>query len=327
MPHVSQRPSAPVTVSLAPFFAFTDLVFSPSAPITIEPDTWATPQRVVCTVPQDNIDEGVFYTDGLNASLACAAGTDDDDPGNSAEFNGWSSMIPIRVIDDDDAGVVLRRDPLKILVDAAGACFETATYTLSLTSQPTANVTIAMLSSTHYLSLSTDSLTFSPDRWNTSRAVEVCARSPKVEAFVAPILHNLSSADPYFAAGAFTPPNATARVGVRLDGLPAPTLKRVQFFDSGAGATIAFHDDTNRAELSGVWPCEKLFNNSRGAFAQSRGPGIGYLGSDPSCAWADAATVLLTFGGGATALPRHVCYFSTPIRVMRGHGVAGVPEV
>ena len=321
-----QRPSATVHVLLGRAFASTDLVFSPTT-LAFESDGWFVPQLVALTAPQDEVDEGLTYVDSLRANSSCStAGPDDDasadEGGTCAEFDGLSTRIDITVIDDDEAGIVLGRNPLRILVDAAGDCFEAARYTLRLTSRPTHNVTLAVLPTNDYISFAPPTITVMPEHWNATRVVDVCAHSPKVEAFVGTMLHTVSSRDTRYdddgdlrlravargAPGGFATPNATARVRVRLDGLPAPTLKRVQFFDSGAGATITFDEDTNRAGLSGVWPCEKLFNNSRGAFSQVRGPGIGYLGLDPSCAWGDAATVLLTFGLGATVLPRRVLF-------------------
>ena len=292
----TQRPSATVTVALDGASASSDLEVSPSS-LAFAPDAWFVPQRVALSVPQDFVDEGVTYGDALRATASCTPADDDGAGGGTcAEFDGVATRVGVRVDDDDAAGIVLGRAPLRVVVDGAGDCYESARYTLRLTSQPTSNVTLALVPSSDYLALSSQTLTITPERWNATRAVDVCARSPRVEPFVATLRHNVSSRDARYddsgtarrgalvrgVRGGFATPNATVRVSVRQDGLPAPMLRRVQFFDSGAGATVSFNEDTNRAGLSGAWGCEKLFNNSNGAFAQSRGPGIGYLGVEVS---------------------------------------------
>ena len=237
-----------VTVALGGAFARTDLIFSPTT-LMFASDRWFLPQVVTITAPQDFVDEGVFYFDALRANASCT-----DDGGSCAEFDGISAKIMVRVIDDDQAGIVVGGDPVRIFVDAAGDCYTNGQHTIRLTSKPRHNVTLSVSPGSEYLSPSPSTLTFTPEHWNTTRRVKVCARSPDVTAFESILNYLVQSNDQWYddsgalriAAAAqgdgFTTPNVTVHVKIRGDGLPAPLMRSAQLFNTGAGVTVTFNE-------------------------------------------------------------------------------------
>ena len=152
------------------------------------------------------------------------------------------------------------------------------------------------------LTVAPEMLVFTPQTWFRAQEVSVCARVPKrdVAAFVSAVLHDLSSADPWYDAPslAFLPRNASVRVGVRDEPAP-PRLVTAVFDDNGAGAAASFDVDTDRAGMTGAFRCERLFNNT----PRAPPPALGALGDAPACVWVDARTVRITFGASATVLP------------------------
>ena len=235
-----------VTVALGGAFARTDLIFSPTA-LMFASDRWFLPQVATITAPQDFVDEGVFYFDALRANASCTG-----DGGACAEFDGISTKIMVRVIDDDQAGIVVGGDPVRIFVDAAGDCYTNGQHTIRLNSKPRHNVTLSVSPGSDYLSPWPRTLTFTPERWNTTRRVKVCAWSPDVTAFQSILNYLVQSNDQRYddsgalrvAAAAqgdgFTTPNVTVRVSIRGDGLPVPLMRSAQLFNTGAGITVTF---------------------------------------------------------------------------------------
>ena len=147
-------------------------------------------------------------------------------------------------------------------VDCMAGAFHRATYRVRLASRPRANVTVSVAPSDARVSATPRALTWSPAAWNESRAVGVCATTARdaVAPFAATLTHNASSADALYDSVAVA--NASLRVRVRADGVPPPELASARFWNSGAGADVAFDRETNLAGLVGVWPCGALFNVS-----------------------------------------------------------------
>ena len=299
---LSKRPRAIVSLNLSRVGAFPDVRFSPAS-FEFVPWDWYVPQPLSLYVAQNDVDEGATYAVALRANISCplgqtSAATQPIDH-DGAPFDGLSPLVWFDVRDDDRAGVALSGLPARVLVDEAGTCYSSDVYKLRLTSSPTHNVTVRTISPHHRVTVRPASITITPDRWNVTRSITVCAESMASDDVTVVIQHNLTSADVFYGGTverSFQVPNATVRIQTRLDGLPPPELASARFLDSGVGVFAQFDRATNFAGLVGTWPCVELFNNS------VDGPG-GYLGEAPSCVWADPASLLITFGPKATALP------------------------
>lgn len=89
---------------------------------------------------------------------------------SSTGVNSPSSTFSVTIADDDSAGVTIAQSSGNTAVSEGGT---TDTYTVVLTSQPTANVTMN-LDGGAQLSLST-AVTFTPQNWNVPQTVTVSA--------------------------------------------------------------------------------------------------------------------------------------------------------
>ncbi len=137
----------------------TTLTFSP----TTAANLWSVPQTVTVTAGQDEdvVDEEVTLTH-------TAAGGD---------YATVTAELPVTVTDDDRTRLVLT--PTALTVAEGG----TETYTVALSSQPTMEVTVTVVSPVEDVTVDTDPdtdgdqtvLTVNPNTWSTARMVTVTA--------------------------------------------------------------------------------------------------------------------------------------------------------
>ncbi len=129
---LTSQPTADVTIGISPSDPTEGTVSSPS--LTFTPANWNTPQTVTVTGADDVLDDGnVAYT------IVTAAA-------NSADliYNGINAAdVAVTNTDNDAAGITVTPTSGLTTTEAGG----TATFTIVLTSQPTADVTIALSSS------------------------------------------------------------------------------------------------------------------------------------------------------------------------------------
>ncbi len=159
------KPSAAVTLSVGS--SNTNAVTGGS--VTFTPGNWATPQTLTITAVDDATATSAVLTRSLTGAAEYAALT--------------LSSVTVDVIDNDSPGLVVFTNTLAMI--EAG---DDASYTISLTTQPTADVTLTVTSgdstlaqvssdtgSTKTFSGSAD-LTFTNSNWSSAQTVTV--RSP-----------------------------------------------------------------------------------------------------------------------------------------------------
>ena len=157
---LATEPSASVSVSIAGHSG-TDLTLS-SNMLTFTVDDWDDAQTVTVTAEED--DDGV--TDAVATLTHTASGGD---------YANVTRDLPVTVTDDDSAGVTIEPAALSVV---AGRSNE---YTVALATQPTGEVTVTIsghASTDVSLSgptLSSDTLTFTTDNWDTAQTVTVSA--------------------------------------------------------------------------------------------------------------------------------------------------------
>ena len=149
---LSSEPTASVTVAVTGHSG-TDLSLDTTS-LTFSTSNWGTAQTVTVTVGQD--DDAV---DDETTLTHTASGGD---------YEGESEDLPVTVVDDESVGIVLNPTSLN---PAEGA---EVSYTVALSSEPTASVTVAVTGTSGTdLSLDTTSLTFSTSNWGTAQTVTV----------------------------------------------------------------------------------------------------------------------------------------------------------
>lgn len=161
------------------------LVFAP------DDDEWSRPRTAVVTAVDDDLDEGA-HQDALTV-LAVSRDADYDGQGGPA-------LVPLSVTDNDRAGVAVSATFIE-LVEAPPGVLE-RTYSLVLTSQPTAAVTVAITASPAdpYFHLAPSVLTFTPADWSLAQTVTLWAELDQDDAddLTVTLSHAASSTDPRY---------------------------------------------------------------------------------------------------------------------------------
>ena len=151
---LATQPTGTVTVELGGTTG-TDLTLDKTS-LTFTIETWNTAQEVTVSAADDD--------DGTN---------DQETLTHTASGGGYGAVskdLPVEVIDNDEAALVLSESSLGVAEDGEQA------YTVTLATQPTGTVTVTLGGTTGTdLSLDKTSLTFSTTTWNTAQTVTVSA--------------------------------------------------------------------------------------------------------------------------------------------------------
>ena len=154
---LSAQPSAAVTVTIGGT-AGTDLTLDKTS-LTFTTATWDTEQTVAVSAGQD--EDAVDDTTTL--AHTASGGDYEGDEGATAE-------LEVTVDDDESVGLVLSESSL---APSEGG---SASYTVALSTQPTATVTVTITGTTDTdLTLDKSSLTFTTSDWETAQTVTVSA--------------------------------------------------------------------------------------------------------------------------------------------------------
>ncbi len=152
---LATQPTATVTVAITGQ-ASTDLTLS-AASLTFTTSTWSTAQTVTVSAAED-----IDAANDAATLLHTASGGD---------YAGETAEVAVTVTDDDTPGTVVL-SPTALSVAEGGD----AEYTVRLSSQPTAEVTVAVSGTASTdLTLDSTSLTFTTSTWNAVQTVTVSA--------------------------------------------------------------------------------------------------------------------------------------------------------
>ena len=141
--------------------------------LTFTPDNWDDEQTVTVIAVDDNIDERMLGT--VMIALMHVIDTEATIDEAYDALTGLTS-VTVTVIDDDTAGVTIMQTEGNTVVSEDGT--KTDTYTVRLNTQPAGNVVIAATSSdVSVATVSTNTLTFTPDNWDDEQTVTITARN------------------------------------------------------------------------------------------------------------------------------------------------------
>lgn len=184
---LNTQPTANVTISLSSNNTSEGIV-SPTL-LTYTSANWNTPQTVTVTPVNDDVDDNDVTYSIITGN---ASSTD-------ANYNNMNvSDISVMNRDDDTAGATVNPVSGLVTTEAGG----TATFTIRLTSRPTANVTIGLSSSnTLEGSVSPASVTFTNANWSSTQMVTVTGVNDNIDddnvAYTI-ITSNATSTDPKY---------------------------------------------------------------------------------------------------------------------------------
>ena len=152
---LATRPDDSVTVTIASDNA--DVTTRPAA-LTLTTSNWATPQRVTVRAASD----GDTANDAATLTHTAAGG---------GYNKALAVSVAVSVTDDDTAGLSITPTVLNLIENGISA------YIVSLTAQPSGNVTVAIASDNPDVTVRPASLTFTTANWATPQAVLVITRA------------------------------------------------------------------------------------------------------------------------------------------------------
>ena len=146
-------PSASVTVSVVS--GDTGIATVPSAALTFSTSDWGTAQTVTVT--------GVADADARDESLTVSLSASSTD----TDYSGETDSVVVAVADDDEPGLVVSLETLDIDEDGSGS------FAVELATEPSASVTVSVVSGDTGIATVSSALTFSPSDWGTAQTVTV----------------------------------------------------------------------------------------------------------------------------------------------------------
>ncbi|RPH29880.1 MAG: tandem-95 repeat protein, partial [Bacteroidales bacterium] len=163
---LNTQPTADVTINISSSDVSEGTV-SPST-ITFTNSNWAVKTITVTGVNDDIDDNDITYSVQTSNTIS-----------TDGNYNNKPvDDVSVTNIDDDIAGITITPTSGLITTEAGG----TATFTVRLNSQPTANVTIGISSSnTSEGTVSPSSLTFTSSDWNTNQTVTITGINDNVD--------------------------------------------------------------------------------------------------------------------------------------------------
>ena len=181
---LTSEPTEDVTVTVSGY-ANTDATVSPSI-LTFSDSNWSQQQTVTVIAAEDDIDKG----DSNEVTLTHALTT------TAAEYGSVTAEdVVVTLTDDDTAGAFTTPiGNLPAYYDEG----DTEQYFLQLSSQPTADVTIAISTDNADVTVSPTNLTFTESNWNTYQQVTfTIAHDSDIDDDDATISHTLTGTGEY----------------------------------------------------------------------------------------------------------------------------------
>ena len=164
---LASEPTGAVTIGLASDNSNEGTVSTTS--VLFDSSNWNTAQTVTVTGQDDAIDDG-----NVSYSIVTEAAESSD-----AKYDGMSvEDVSVVNLDNDAAGVIVSPTG-ELETTEAG---DTDTFEIVLNSQPTANVTVELMSSNAGEgTVSTESLLFTPSNWSVSQTVTITGQDDAVD--------------------------------------------------------------------------------------------------------------------------------------------------
>jgi Ca2+-binding RTX toxin-like protein len=193
---LTSQPTGNVTINLAT----TGPITRSPASLVFTPANFATPQTVTVTANDDLIDQG-----DRDAAVQHAVTSSD------ANYDGFSlGDVAVTVLDNDAAGVTITQTGDSTQTAEGGA---TDVYSISLATQPAANVTINITADSQ-VTVSVTSLVFTPGNFATPQNVTVTAVNDTAAEgpHTGTITHSATSTDPAYSGAAFAISSVIAQI-------------------------------------------------------------------------------------------------------------------
>ena len=218
---LNTQPTAEVTITPASDDTSVAMV---SDALTFTTMNWNTPQTVTVTGVDDDID-----SDRTTSVTHPAASSD------SGYDMVTIASVTVTVTNDDDAGVTVSDSALTVAPEDGG----TATYTVVLDTQPTAEVTITPASDDTSVAMVSGALTFTTMNWNTPQTVTVTGVNDDLDNTgdqrITTVTHAATSSDVDYEGEPVDPVMVTATDD---DGPPSLAIDSLTVTEGADGDTV-----------------------------------------------------------------------------------------
>ncbi|GAB9474480.1 hypothetical protein Gpo141_00011603, partial [Globisporangium polare] len=282
-------PLTPVVISIATSLT-TKATITPSS-ITFSTSDWNT-SRVLQITAVNNFIEDANQTVSLTSTVSST----------DLVYASYAvDPITVLVVNDDVSSIAVFQKVVStapVLVAAEGRVFS-ASYSIVLLSEPTANVGITIAANLSQLVVVPTSATFTPLTWNISQQIVVYADDNNVKEgdHYGSLTHTVTTTDKIYGTKTIDP--LRVMIVETKDATPPPNLESVKFLATGVGLTVQFDRSVNRSAFKdNTFLCSVIFDLPT---AQSN---ANYFGASPSCSWqSNDASIRFLFGQNVTVVP------------------------
>lgn len=232
---LNSQPTSTVTLD---FGAQNQATASPGV-LTFTPGNWSAEQEITITAIQDYIIEGAHTATITYTGIS-----------SDTKYNGMTASFVANIADDDSMS------PGVSIVETDGGTSVTKdtttdTYTLSLTSKPSANVKIKIVADGPEATTSAGVYWFTPNVWNVPQTVTVSAKTSPAGGKTVIFTHLVTSLDAHY--NDFTPSptvNVTVNEKSSSSGSSGPVAAPVCSKTPPANAPHLFQINTTQTEAT-----------------------------------------------------------------------------
>lgn len=264
---LNTEPTQDVTVQITPDSQVTVDVTT----VTFTSSNWSEAQTVTVTAVDDVVSEGLHIANITHSSSS-----------SDSNYNNLTlSTVVVNITDNDSAGVSIDSSTLSINEGASGS------YTVVLTTEPTASVSVTPSTTSSRLTLSPSTLTFTASDWETPQTVTVAASADNTVTGVvtATITHSATSADSYYNG------ISIASLAVQINDQDVPEIELPDPADSGA-VTIVDHSLVYGVLLSS--PSAETVTVQYATTDGTAVAGVDYIASEGVLTWSPGETGVKT---------------------------------
>ncbi len=165
-------------------------ITSDETSFTFDKDNWDADDKIVTLTAADDAD-------GVNDELTITHNS------SGADYTGIDATnLDVTISDNDTSNLVFSENTISVTETDVT---ETANYTVALATQPTAAVTVTLMSDNGNVTFDDDTLEFTTSNWNTAQTVTLyIASDPQADDESATITHNASGGDYQGKSGSVT---------------------------------------------------------------------------------------------------------------------------
>ena len=291
------------------------LSFSPSS-LEFDYLNYSANVSVVVGAMDDKADQGDAHIDQMIITVSTEDSLFDcleaDRPHCGLAAKYANLTVPYRnvtVLDDDEGGVAVSASSLSATYNNFGDALSRAAYNVSVQTEPLADVVVSVHGLGNFSTVTPNRFTITAATWRQPVTVQVAARAPVARRPVCrsgnrfcddlgsrseTVTHVIVSDDPLYDGAASTMVHVD--VDVEYDLSDPPKVLSGQMTNLLNALVVTFDQDTDRAGVSGSFPCTALLD-------VTPTEATALLGAGSYCSFLSASSLKVTFGSWPAVTP------------------------